>query len=36
MAFDIKDYPLFDKIKDTLEGGYFVLRKNNKNGRLII
>jgi len=36
IAFDIKDYPLFEKIKDTLEGGYIVLRKNNKSGRLII
>jgi LAGLIDADG DNA endonuclease family protein len=36
IAFNIKDYPLFEKIKDTLEGGYIVLRKNNKSGRLII
>jgi LAGLIDADG endonuclease len=36
IAFDIKDHPLFEKIKDTLEGGYIVLRINNKSGRLII
>lgn len=36
IAFDIKDYPLFEKIKNTLERDYIVLRKNNKSGRLII
>ena len=36
IAFDIKDLPLFEKIKEILEGGYIVIRPNKKSGRLTI
>jgi len=36
IAFDIKDQFLFEKIKDRLKGGYIVLRKNKKSGRLFV
>lgn len=36
ICFDIKDLPLFIKIKEVLEGGYIAIRPNNKSGRLFI
>lgn len=36
ICFDIKDLPLFEKIKEVLEGGYISIRPNNKSGRLFI
>jgi hypothetical protein len=36
ICFDIKDLPLFEKIKEVLEGGYITIRPNNKSGRLFI
>lgn len=36
ICFDIKDLPLFTKIKEVLEGGYIIIRPNNKSGRLFI
>ena len=36
ICFDIKDLPLFIKIKEILEGGYIAIRPNNKSGRLFI
>jgi hypothetical protein len=36
IAFDIKDKYLLNKIKDVLGGGYILIRKNNKSGRLFI
>jgi len=36
ICFDIKDLPLFNKIKEVLGGGYITLRHNNKSGRLFI
>lgn len=36
IAFDIKDQFLFEKIKDRLKGGYIVLGKNKKSGRLFV
>ena len=34
IAFDIKDLLLFEKIKDTLKGGFITIRPNKKSGRL--
>jgi hypothetical protein len=36
ICFDIKDLTLFEKIKEVLEGGYIIIRPNNKSGRLFI
>lgn len=36
IAFDIKDISLFKQIKNTLLGGYFVIRPNGLSGRLVI
>lgn len=36
IAFDIKDKPLFEKIQETLGGGYIGIRPNNQSGRLTI
>jgi len=36
IAFDIKDKPLFEKIQERLKGGYIVIRKNKRSGRLTI
>ena len=36
ICFDIKDLPLFEKIKEVLYGGYITIRPNNKRGRLFI
>lgn len=36
ICFDINDLPLLEKIKEVLEGGYIIIRPNNKNGRLFI
>src|ERR1700734_1155694 len=36
ICFDIKDLPLFTKIKEVLEGGYITIRPNNKSGRLFV
>ena len=36
ICFDIKDLPLFEKIKEVLESGYITIRPNNKSGRLFI
>jgi len=36
ICFDIKDLPLFEKIKEVLEGGYIAIRPNKKSGRLFL
>lgn len=36
IAFDIKDLPLIEKIKQTLNGGYIVIRKNKLSGSYVI
>lgn len=36
ITFDIRDLPLFTKIKDGLVGGYINIRSNGQSGRLII
>jgi hypothetical protein len=36
ICFDIKDLPLFEKIKEVLNGGYIIIRPNKKSGRLFI
>lgn len=36
IAFDIKDLLLFEKIKETLGGGFITIRPNGKSGRLTI
>jgi hypothetical protein len=36
IAFDIKDYHLFEEIKDVLVGGYTIIKKNRMSRKIFI